>query len=138
VSEHGKAIVERFRVQWLNGRDLDALHAVCHPDVAFHWGPLGDGRGVDGLQALEDRARAAFPDLEVSSDWMLADGDYVVRRSTVTGTHRGTWFGVAPTGRRAAWTCLESYRIADGRIAEQWLNEDWASVLQQLGALPDG
>jgi predicted ester cyclase len=137
VAEDNKALVERFRLEWLNEHDVEAFREVCHPNIRFHWGVMGEGQGLEGLQRLEERARAGFPDINVSSEWMLGDGDYVIRRSTVTGTHRGTWFGIEPTGRWLRWTCMEAYRIQDGRIAEQWLNEDWAFVLQQLGALPD-
>jgi steroid delta-isomerase-like uncharacterized protein len=137
MSEANIALVERFRIEWLNEHDLEAFHEVCHQDIAFHWGVMGDGSGIDELQAMEERARAGFPDLTVTTEWMDAGAQYVVRRSTVTGTHEGVWFGVPPTGRRAEWTCMEAYRIEDGKIAEQWLNEDWAFVLQQLGALPE-
>ncbi|MGI9657336.1 MAG: ester cyclase, partial [Gaiellaceae bacterium] len=78
----------------------------------------------------------AFPDLRVETEWMISDGDLVVQRSRMTGTHRGRWFGAEPTGKRAEWSAIEVYRIDGGRIAEQWLSEDWTSVLQQLGALP--
>ncbi|UGS34341.1 ester cyclase [Capillimicrobium parvum] len=135
-AETNKALVERFRVEWLNNHDLEAFHDVCHADIAFHWGVMGDGQGIDGLRALEERARAGFPDLAVHSDWLDAGEQHVVRRSRVTGTHKGEWFGVPPTGRACEWTCMEAYRIVDGRIAEQWLNEDWAFVLQQIGGLP--
>lgn len=137
MSDSNKALVERFRVEWLNQHDLAAFHEICHQNIRFHWGVMGDGEGVDGLRRLEERARAGFPDIQVHAEWMAADARYVVRRSTVTGTHRGRWFGVEPTGRWLRWTCMEAYRIVDGRIAEQWLNEDWASVLHQLGALPE-
>ncbi|MCW2951801.1 MAG: uncharacterized protein JWQ48_971 [Conexibacter sp.] len=128
-------LLARFTDEWLNGHDREALDQICHPDIAYHWGALGDGRGVDGLAALEEAARVAFPDMRVQTDWVLADGDHVARRSIVTGTHRGAWFGIAPTGRRATWAAMEGYRIRDGRIAVQWLVDDWASALSQGGRL---
>ena len=72
----------------------------------------------------------------MTTEFVLGEGDLVMQRSTVTGTHLGPWFGVPPTGKRATWTAMEVYRVAGGKIVEQWLNEDWTSVLQQLGALP--
>jgi predicted ester cyclase len=136
VSEANKAILRRFVAEWLNEEDAEAMMEVCDPHIAFHWGALGEGRGVRRLQQLERGVRGAFPDLTVTTEFVLAEGDLVMQRSTVTGTHLGPWFGVPPTGKRATWTAMEVYRVAGGKIVEQWLNEDWTSVLQQLGALP--
>lgn len=133
TSQH---LVERFVKEWLNERRRSSLEELCDPGIAFHWGALGEGTGVDGLFAQEERVRAAFPDLRVEPGLIVADGRFVVNRSIVTGTQQGPWFGLKPTARRATWTAVEIYRIADGRLAEQWLNEDWTLVLQQLGALP--
>jgi predicted ester cyclase len=135
AAERNKAVVRRFTDDWLNRNDLTALEETVDPDVFYHWGPLGSGRGRDALRELELSARTAFPDLTVSSQALVADDERVVEHARVEGTHEGTWFGVARTGRHAEWTALCLYRIADGRIVEQWLNEDWTSVLQQLGAV---
>jgi predicted ester cyclase len=132
-ADTNRAIVKRFVDEWLNSRDRSALDQICVPGMAFHWGALGDGRGVEALAELEEKVRAAFPDILVEPAFTVADDTYVVNRSLVTGTHLGTWFGVEPTGKACAWTAVEIYRIEDGRLAEQWLNEDWTSVLQELG-----
>jgi len=137
MSEENIAIVERFTKEWLNEHSLEAFHEVCHEDIRFHWGVMGDGQGIDELQKMEERAREGFPDINVQTEWVQAGDPYVVRRSRVSGTHSGDWFGHPATGKRAEWTCMEAYRIEDGKIAEQFLNEDWAFVLQQLGALPE-
>lgn len=131
-----RELVRRFVTEWLNQRSRSSLEEICDPRIAYHWGALGEGEGVDGLAAQEERVRTAFPDMTVEPSFTVADGCYVVNHSIVTGTHRGHWFGLAPTGKRATWAAIEIYRIADGRISEQWLNDDWTSVLQQLGALP--
>jgi predicted ester cyclase len=133
--ELNRALVKRFVDEWLNKRSREALAEIAHPEFAYHWGPLGEGKGADGLAAMEDSIRAAFPDLYVDPAFSVADETYVVNRSVVTGTHEGEWFGMEPTGRRATWTAVEIYRIQDDLIAEQWLNEDWAGVLQQVGRL---
>lgn len=136
TAETNRRLVQRFVDEWLNMRRRDALDEICEPAIAFHWGPLGDGTGVDGLFRQEERVRAAFPDLIVGPAFTVADERYVVNYSIVSGTHRGRWFGLDPTNRSAKWTAVEIYRITGGRIAEQWLNEDWATVMQQLGRLP--
>jgi predicted ester cyclase len=132
-ADDNRLIVKRFVDDWLNRRDRSVLGEICLPELAFHWGALGDGHGIDGLAELEDKVRAAFPDILVMPAFTVADETYVVNRSIVTGTQRGTWFGVEPTGKACTWTAVEIYRVENGRLAEQWLNEDWTSVLQELG-----
>jgi predicted ester cyclase len=129
------ALVGRFIDEWLNRRDRNALAEISSPDFQYHWGALGDGHGADRLAANEELIRTAFPDLHVEPEFSVVDDRFVVNRSRVTGTHTGPWFGVEPTGVRATWSAVEIYRIEGGLIAEQWLNEDWTSVLRQLGAL---
>ena len=136
MSDANKALVRRFVKEWLNGHDADAFRAICAHDYVAHWGALGDGRGHEAVERMEKLVLDAFPDLRVETEWMIGEGDLVVQRSLMTGTHRGAWFGVAPTGKQAEWAAVEVYRIDGGKLAEQWLSEDWTIVLQQLGALP--
>ncbi len=136
MSEANKALVERFVIQWLNKRDGEAFRQICTDDYVAHWRALGDGHGHDEVERMEKLALAAFPDLQVNTEWMISDADLVVQRSRVTGTHEGTWFGVAPTGTACEWTAIEVYRVEGDRIAEQWLSEDWTHVLRQIGGLP--
>ena len=136
MSEANKALVRRFVDEWLNNHDAEAFRDICTGDYVAHWGAIGDGHGHEDVERMEKLALDAFPDLRVHTEWMISDGDLVVQRSRMSGTHRGTWFGVAPTGKAAEWTAIEVYRIKAGKIAEQWLSEDWTSVLMQLGALP--
>jgi predicted ester cyclase len=135
VSEDNKALVRRFVDDWLGRGDADALREICHADVEYDWGALGRGRGVEELRGMEGSARDAFPDMVVRSRLMVAEGDTVLNYSDVSGTHRGTWFGVEATGRAARWTAAEIYTVTAGKIARQVLVEDWTSVLVQLGAL---
>lgn len=136
MSDANKALVRRFVSEWLNGHDADAFRAICAHDYVAHWGALGDGHGHADVERMEKLVLDAFPDLRVNTEWMISERDLVVQRSRMTGTHRGPWFGVAPTGKNAEWTAVEVYRVEGGKLAEQWLSEDWTVVLQQLGALP--
>ena len=131
-AEANKRLVSRFVDEWLNARDRATLGEICYAGFEFHWGFLGDGRGVEALAEKENLVRAAFPDLRVEPAFTVADDRFVVNRSTVTGTHDGVFLGHPPTGRRATWSAVEIYRIEDGLIAEQWLNEDWALLLRVI------
>jgi predicted ester cyclase len=69
---------------------------------------------------------------------VIAEGDKVVARNTVTGTHRGEYMGIAPTGKSVTYNEILVFRMADGRIAETWGVVDVFSQLHQLGATPVG
>jgi steroid delta-isomerase-like uncharacterized protein len=95
---------------------------------------IGTGPGA-ARQALTNY-RDAFPDLRLNICDLLADGDKVVLRWTARGSHRGELRGIAPTGKEITTTGITIFRIADGRIAEEWVNWDTLGLLQQLGAIP--
>lgn len=78
----------------------------------------------------------AFPDLRVEIEDVIAEGDRVACRNTVTGTHRGEYRGLAPTGRTVTYSEMFVVRFTGGRIAEIWGVVDLYSQLRQLGALP--
>lgn len=74
----------------------------------------------------------AFPDLHVSIDEVIAEGDRVFVRSTMTGTHDGEYKGIAPTGRNVAADCAEVFRLSDGKIAGYWCLMNVAGLMRQL------
>jgi steroid delta-isomerase-like uncharacterized protein len=78
----------------------------------------------------------ASADLRHTIEDMVAEGDKVATRMTSRGTHTGDFRGIAPTGKQFTVTGMDLFRIADGKIAEQWTNLDTLGVLQQLGVLP--
>lgn len=84
---------------------------------------------------------AAFPDLDGTIEDMVAEGDRVVVRATGGATHRGDFIHpavgrVPPTGRRVRWSIIDSFRIADGKVVEEWAIRDTLGMLQQMGAIP--
>ena len=80
---------------------------------------------------------APFPDLHRTIDDLVAEGDKVVVRQTIRGTHRGEYLGVPPTGKPVTFTAVAIFRLADGRIVESWILRDDLSILQQLSAAAD-
>jgi len=92
--------------------------------------------GPDGLIESARGYRDAFPDLKVTANQVIADGDHVAVRWTARGTHKGELFGIAATGKEATVTGITIDRWADGKIAESWTNWDTLGLLQQLGAVP--
>ncbi len=79
---------------------------------------------------------AAFPDLHTDTEELIAEGDKVVQRFTVSGTDKGGFMGAPPTGKHYKVTGISIFRIANGKIVEHWGVFDQAGVLQQLGLMP--
>ena len=94
-----------------------------------------------GAQLLKEafaRLYQAFPDLHITVEDLIAEGDRVVGRDTVTGTHQGEYMGVPPTGKSITYNEIFIARFAGGRIAETWGVVDVLSQMRQLGAIPGG
>jgi steroid delta-isomerase-like uncharacterized protein len=87
-------------------------------------------------QQLIAMYRTAFPDLRLDIEHLVAEGDTIVVRFTAHGTHRGELLGILPTGKPVTVAAMELFRLADGKIAEQWVTMDVLGLLQQLGAIP--
>jgi predicted ester cyclase len=78
----------------------------------------------------------AFPDIKLEEQDIFAAGDRVAVRFRFTGTHTGEFLGNQPTGKRVDYQSYEIYRIADGKIAEEWICADMLTILTQIGAFP--
>jgi predicted ester cyclase len=79
-----------------------------------------------------------FPDLQVRIEGdLIAEGDLVVARLTLTGTHTGPFAGRDASGRFARWSSIRIYRFAGGKVVQTWAMQDRLGLLQQLGALPE-
>ena len=122
----------------INTGDLDRADALVAPDFVEHNPTPGQGPGLEGFRQVVAMLRAAFPDLHITIDDLVGEGDKVSVRLTARGTHEGPFMGMAPTGRRAAWEGISIIRIADGRVAERWFHADVAGLARQLGAGPGG
>jgi predicted ester cyclase len=109
---------------------------VAAPDLIFHAPVPGDLSGVQALKQVWTVLLRAFPDIHVAVEDVVAQGDKVVYRNKVTGTHQGEYRGVAPTGRSVAYDEIFIVRFADGRIAEIWGVVDVFAQLKQLGLVP--
>jgi steroid delta-isomerase-like uncharacterized protein len=122
----------RFFEEAWNRQNLDIIDEIFASTVVFN----GQSVTRDALkQALAGR-RAAFPDIQVTVDDQIAEGEKVSTRRTWRATHRGPYRGVAPTGKRVKWTQISVVGFSQGRIVEDWAVAHELSILQQLGALP--
>jgi len=133
-----RALVTRLHELWTAG-DVAAVEDVYAPDFVGHFpasSHLPDRLGHAGVREGIRRVKEAFPDWRETVDEMIAEGNRVVTRYTSTGTHRGPFRGIAPTGRAIAVREISIYRVARGKVVEQWCLLDELDRLQQLGAAP--
>ena len=135
VQETGCA-TQRYVDEFQNAHSLDALESIFAEDFVDHMASSGGLYlgGMDGLKRGYATFLNAFPDVHVTVEDMIAEGDKVVAYKTVAGTHRGTHLGIPPTGKRAQWQNIGIYRIKNGKIAEYWGLLDEMSLIRQLGA----
>ena len=128
------AVARRFVEEVLGRGDFATLNALAAPDCADH----ADATGPAALVQFLVPWRAAFPDLALTVEELVAEGDCVAARWTLCGTNRGAFLGQPPTGRRVAVTGTERYRLSSGRIVERWATVDADGLLRQLGAPTPG
>ena len=132
------ALVRRwFEEVWNKGRaeaidEMFAEDGIAHGLADETGAPL---RGPAGFKPFFQRFREAFPDVEVSVDDAISEGDRVAARCTVRGRHRGDTLGFAATHQPVEFTGMTFARVRDGKIVEAWNNFDFMAMFQQLGAL---
>ncbi len=120
----------------LNAADWKALESVIAPDVVDHQAPPGAPAGRDGVVHMLQGLVASFPDFKQTIEDMIAEGDKVVVRSTISGTQKGEYMGLKPTGKSFTMSGIDIFRVEDGKLVEHWGNEDDMGMMQQLGATP--
>jgi steroid delta-isomerase-like uncharacterized protein len=134
--DRNKEVIHRF-YNAVNTKHREVFLEIVHPDFVNHGGAAGD---IAGPQALIDSLNPfyeAMPDWHVTEDFVLAENDKVASRGTITGTHKGPFMGIPPTGKAVAWTGIIIYRLnAEGKVIERWQDFDALGMLQQMGVVP--
>src|SRR5918992_5180333 len=134
-TEENKTLVRRY-VEAIHGGSLEEGEELLAPDFAFHVsgtpGPL-DG---EAFRQLFAGFLSAFPDLAVTNEEFVAEGDKVAGRWTTSGTHQGELWGIPPTGKQVTITSMDINHLADGKIADRSHEYDALGMMQQLGVIP--
>jgi steroid delta-isomerase-like uncharacterized protein len=134
VAEHNGATVRRAVEAIWNRGALDAADTLFAPDYVNHGGLIPDlVRGPEAIKVSAALYRAAFPDLQVTVDDLVADGETVVLRWTARGTSRSAPAGATAAQRRGEVTGVTRSRLIGGRIVESWTCWDRAGALARLG-----
>ena len=129
--------MRRFWGVWEKG-NIGLVDELVAPDYVNHSpGMPGQPEGPEGIKAVVSMFRAGMPDLRVLIEDVVAEGDKVVMRYRIEGTHEGELFGVPPTGRQVSIESITVERLSGGKIREHWRITDTLDMMQQLGAIPE-
>jgi steroid delta-isomerase-like uncharacterized protein len=137
MSADTKAISRRFLEEAFNSGKLDVVDELVAPEFVNHDAALPEPTvGIEAAKASIKGYREAFPDLRLTVEQQLAEGELVTTRWSARGTHQGELMGMAATGKQATVTGITIDRIVEGRLVESWTNWDTLGLMQQLGVIP--
>ncbi len=135
--QQNKAVARRVIEELFNQGNLDAADELFTPNYILHDpASLEEVRGPEGFKRFVGMFRAAFPDLHVTIEDQVAEGNEVVTRYTVQGTHQGELMGLPPSGNRMTLTGVGVSRISGGKFEETWDHYDALGLMRQIGVVP--
>jgi steroid delta-isomerase-like uncharacterized protein len=131
-TEENKEIVRRYQEAY-NTTNFDALDEIVAADVLTPNMISIVPRGLEGAKLVHQKTLMGMPDYHTTIEDLIAEGDKVVARVTLTGTHTGDFYGIPPTRKRVNLSAMYIVRIENGKIVEHWGEENGVTVLRQLG-----
>ena len=133
--EQNKVLIGQV-LKLIDERSLDEAFELYALDYIYH-GPGGEElRGRDGIRGLWEAFLVGFPDLHSTIEDMVSEGDKLVLRWRLEGTHTGEFLGVAPTNAEINLRITEIFRIANGQLVEAWDQYDRFGLMQTIGVIP--
>lgn len=132
--DHIRQIVTQY-VYATNIGDLDRFDAFVDPNFVDHNALPGQKPGLAGLKDAYRMFSSAFSDLWYTFEALAADGDIVMGRGVIQGTHTGSFMGIPPTGKVIRWTGTRTFRVHDGKLTEGWIDLDMFGMMLQIGAI---
>jgi steroid delta-isomerase-like uncharacterized protein len=135
MSDANKALARRVIEETVNKGNFGVLEELVASDYTYYEPTLGEVRGRDGYKGLVTMYRNAFPDIALTIDEQIAEGDTVVTRWTGRGTHRGELLGVAPTGKRVSVQGIIVSRFKNAKLVGDVEHWDVYGMMQQLGVV---
>ena len=136
MSTDAKDITRRFYEEIINQKNVHAIDRFCTADFVDHNPPPGGKGSLDATKQQFLELVAAFPDLKMMVQDQIAEGDRVVNRVLVRGTHKGEYMGIPGSGKTVEIGGIDILRMVNGKAAERWGYFDDVKLMQQLGAMP--
>jgi predicted ester cyclase len=135
-TEENKALAYRYYAEMNKQNYLALFDEIAAPDLVWHDAPPGTPPGRAGTKQVHTAFFTGFPDMHATVADLIAEGDKVVVRGTLHGTHQGEFMGIPPTGKVVTVTFIAICRFVGGKEVEHWGVGDMLGWLQQLGAIP--
>jgi steroid delta-isomerase-like uncharacterized protein len=132
TTENNKAIVSRIFEEGFNSKELSTLEELIGSNYVNHDFPM-PAPGREGFKQFVAMFLLAFPDLCTVTEFQIAEGDQVANCGHWTGTHQGTFLGIPATGKSVRVSFIDIWRIENGQAVENWVQQDIAGLMQQLG-----
>ena len=134
--EENKAAASRFYEEVFNQGNRAVIDEVLATDIVDHTPMPDQAPGIEGMKQVIGMFLGAFPNMSMTLDHMVAEGDIVVIRGTMTGTHSADMMGIPPTGRQMTMSGMDLLRFSDGKVVDMWHYEDILGMFKQLGVAP--
>ena len=135
-SEENKAKIRRIIEEVANKGNMAVADEVIDKNYVYHGSGGQEYKGPEGFKQYMAAVRKAFPDVHMTIEDMVAEGDKVVNSVRMKGTFKGEFMGMAPTGKQVDMSMVNVSRFAGNKEAEAWQYIDTLSMMQQLGAAP--
>jgi steroid delta-isomerase-like uncharacterized protein len=135
-TEENKALTRRFYEEVFNNKNMAGVDAFVAPNIIDHSLPPGAPGGIESVRQAITMLLTAFPDLHLTLEDLIAEGNRVVVHWTMRGTHQGASLGMPPTGKQFTMPGVSLLRLESGTAVEAWIVQDQLSMLQQLGLVP--
>jgi len=138
MSEGNKFVIRRSFEELWNKGNLSLADELFTPNYEHHDPSSPDfGRGPESERKRAALYRTAFPDLQLTIEDIIAEGQTVVARWSCRGTHKGDLSGIAPTGKQVTISGVSIARFTNGKMVEGWVNWDALGLMHQLGVVPE-
>lgn len=137
TAEENKLVFRRTYEEVFNQGNLTVADELVAPDFVDREEHPGNVPGPEAVRSVAVMLRTAFPDLHFTIEDLIAEGDLVAGRLTMSGTHDGPLMGIPPTGRQVRQTHMHVVRFRDGQAIEHWGVRDDMGLMRQLGLMPE-
>ena len=134
MSAENKALFQAF-IDGMNNQDYTFIDRLIDPNFVDHDPAPGQAPGLQGIKDLMKMLFTAFPDIHVTIDHVVADGDTVAGAVTTTGAQDGDFMGIPKSGKKISMREVHMMRVTDDKMVEHWGLGDGMSMMQQLGVL---
>ena len=136
-TEQNKALARQLVEDVLNKGNMSRADEIIAANFVEHEElPPGMPSGREAPKMMFTMLRSAFPDFKATIEHLIAEGDEVVLHMTWSGTQKGEFMGIPPTGKQVTVTAITLERVVGGKIVEHWIEFDALGMMQQLGVVP--